>query len=134
MANLTIVRGDLTAKPIAAKQLADFFELNKNEFDGVLYIGYPIIGTNRGSYQIDCLLITREHGLITINLQEGSNEDIIDSFERIQDENFEKLNSKLFLDGNLTANRKLGFNINTATFAFRATEEISNEDYRAYPT
>ena len=132
MANLTIVRGDLTSKPIASKQLADFFELNKEKFNGVLYIGYPIIGTNKGSYQIDCLMITREHGLVTINLQEGDNEDIINSFKKIQDENFDKLNSKLFLDSNLTANRKLGFNINTATFGFRSTEEISYEDYHLF--
>lgn len=132
MDNLTIVRGDLTSKPIAAKSLADYFESNKETFDGVLYIGYPIIGTNKGSYQIDCLMITKQHGLVTINLQEGDSEEILNSYKAIQDENFEKLNSKLFLDRNLTSNRKLGFHINTATFGSRSHEEISNGDYHVF--
>ncbi|MGX5685594.1 DEAD/DEAH box helicase [Chryseobacterium cucumeris] len=132
MSSLTIVRGDLTSKPVAASRLADFFEQHKDDFDGVLYIGYPIIGTNRGSYQIDCLMVLKHHGLITINLLEGDNEDVNELFRDIQDENYDKLNAKLFLDSNLTHRRKLGFNINTVTYAPRASADIVDEDYHLF--
>lgn len=40
---VSIVTG-ATHKPMASRQLADFFE-SHTEWDGYLYIGYPIIGT-----------------------------------------------------------------------------------------
>lgn len=109
MENLIIVRGDLTEKPVASEELASFFEKYKDEYEGVLYIGYPIIGTSKGSYQIDGILITKKHGLVVINLSEENNSALQDKYEFIQDENYEKINSKLLINNKLTRKRKLGF-------------------------
>jgi len=76
MNNLTIVRGDLTDKPIASENIAKYFENYKDSYEGVLYIGYPIIGTSKGSYQIDGVLLTKQHGLVVISLSEENNEEI----------------------------------------------------------
>ena len=112
---LNIVRGDLKNKPESSKQLADFFESIKEDFEGTLYIGYPIIGTAKGGFQMDSLLITREKGLIIFHIEEGidNNIDYID----IQDENYTKIQSKLFQYKELTKKRKLAIDINVVTFA-----------------
>ena len=38
---------------------------------GDLYIGYPILGGVEGRIEVDALLLTREHGLVAIDLQSG---------------------------------------------------------------
>jgi hypothetical protein len=52
-----IIRGT-TKKPISSQRLADFFVAH-NQYEGFLYIGYPIIGTSEGPYPIDALLVLR---------------------------------------------------------------------------
>ncbi|HDZ15397.1 MAG TPA: helicase, partial [Pricia sp.] len=86
MKELNIVRGDLKNKPESSKQLINFFESIKNELTGTLYIGYPIIGTSQGGFQIDALLLTKEKGLVIINIEEGA--DRSKDFVEIQDENY----------------------------------------------
>lgn len=114
MKEITIVRGDLKNKPAASQQLADYFTSIKNEYEGTLFIGYPIIGTSDGGFQIDALLLTREKGLVVINIVEGV--DQVD-YKNIQDENYTKIKSKLFQHKNLTNRRELAFEINVLTFA-----------------
>jgi hypothetical protein len=64
-----IIRGT-TKKPISSQRLADFFVAH-NQYEGFLYIGYPIIGTSEGPYPIDALLVLREKDLVIFNLVEG---------------------------------------------------------------
>ena len=61
---LNIVRGNFKNKPESSRQLASFFESMKDNYEGTLYIGYPIIGTANGGFKIDALLITKESGLV----------------------------------------------------------------------
>ncbi len=112
---LNIVRGDLKQKPVSTQRLIYAFESIKDEIEGVLYIGYPIIGTSVGGYQIDALLISPDKGVILFNLIENniSNFEFID----VQDENYTKFSSKLFQHKELLVRRSLGFEISTVTFA-----------------
>lgn len=115
MNELIIVRGDLKNKPVSSARLASFFEGVKDRFDGTLYLGYPIIGTSEGGFQIDAMLITRQTGVVIFNIVEGVefNHNYID----IQDENFTKLTSKLIQHKELTEKRKLVIDINTVTYS-----------------
>ncbi|MDP2722965.1 MAG: ATP-binding domain-containing protein [Bacteroidales bacterium] len=111
---LNIVRGDLKNKPVSSRRLARFFEEVKDYYEGTLYIGYPIIGTSNGGYQIDALLVTKEKGLVVFNIEEGVNS--YPDYSDVQDENFTKLTSKLIQNSELTSKRKLVVEINTVTY------------------
>ncbi|MDG5493236.1 DEAD/DEAH box helicase [Psychroserpens sp. SPM9] len=128
MKELNIVRGDLKNKPESSKQLITFFESIKTKLEGTLYIGYPIIGTSQGGFQIDALLLTKETGLVIINVEEGADNTI--NYIDIQDENYTKLASKLLQHKNLTKKRKLAVEINTMTYCPAWSKVIDeNDDY-----
>ena len=59
-----------TNKPVSSDRLKSYFS-DHDEFDGILYIGYPIIGTVEGAYPIDALWISPKQGLVVFNLIEG---------------------------------------------------------------
>ncbi len=46
---VNVVRGDID-KPEASRRLASYFE-SRNDLEGTLYLGYPIIGTSQGGYE-----------------------------------------------------------------------------------
>ena len=110
---VNVVRGDV-AKPVSSKRLAEYFE-DRVDIDGSLYLGYPIIGTPQGGYQIDALLISREHGVVIFNIVEGVESNI--SLEEVQDESVTKIQSKLLQHKALTNRRKLMVEIGVVTFA-----------------
>ena len=60
-----------TDKPVTSKQLQEAVQKIK-ELDGTLYLGYPIIGTVDGAYEIDALLTSPQHGVIAFILVEGT--------------------------------------------------------------
>ena len=123
---LTVVRGELKECPVVSAQLADYFESIKNELEGVLYLGFPIINTNEGGFQIQSLLITKKHGFFVINFIESeTNFD----FHTIQDYNYNVIKSKLSLHANLLERRNLKFEINTITYAPRAERNIVDQNY-----
>lgn len=125
---LNIVRGDLTIKPEASKLIGLYFESIKEDFEGTLYIGYPIIGTANGGFQVDALLITREKGLVIFHLVEGADNTI--DYKDIQDESYTKIQSKLFQYKELTKKRDLAVIVNVATYspAWSSINE-PDEDY-----
>lgn len=125
---VNIIRGT-SKKPVSSKQLSEYFE-TKKDIEGTLYIGYPIIGTAQGGYQIDALLVSKQHGVIIFNLIEGVNKDI--EIEGTQDESFTKLESKLLSYKELTKRRKLLVEMYVATYAPAwkdYPEHISREEY-----
>jgi len=112
---LNIVRGDFKNKPESSKQLASVFESIKNNYEGTLYIGYPIIGTANGGFKIDALLITKESGLVAFQINEGI--DLAIDYQDIQDEMYTKIQSKLFQYKALTKRRALAVNINVISYS-----------------
>ena len=115
-----------TNKPLASEKLKEYFQ-NNNQFQGELYIGYPIIGTVEGAYSIDALWISRDKGLIIFNLIENKN---IDNYQNIQDDCANKVEAKLRGYKELMNKRKLCVDINVITFApFIETLKDLSEDY-----
>ena len=129
---LNIVRGDLKNKPESSNQLTTFFESKKDIFDGTLYIGYPIIGTANGGFQIDAMLITRETGLVAFHINEGIDSTI--DYKDIQDESYTKIKSKLIQYKELTEKRDLAIDINIVTFAPAWTNTQNEIDYPCFNT
>lgn len=111
---MIVVRGG-TDKPVSSQRLADYFE-TRNEIEGYLYLGYPIIGTIDGGFQIDALLLSEQHGAIIFHLIEGAFDEKI-VFENIQDESYTKLESKLKQHKDLTIKRNLAVELNSVSFA-----------------
>ena len=115
-----------TNKPLASEKLKEYFQ-NNNQFQGELYIGYPIIGTVEGAYSIDALWISKDKGLVIFNLIENKN---IDNYQNIQDDCANKVEAKLRGYKELMNKRKLCVDINVITFApFVKNLKDLNEDY-----
>lgn len=124
---MIVVRGG-TSKPVASKNLADYFE-KRVDIEGYLYLGYPIIGAIDGGYQIDALLISKQHGAVVFHLIEGTYDESI-QLEDIQDESYTKFESKLKLHKELTKKRKLAVELNVPVYASAWTHHSNtNSEY-----
>ena len=104
-----------TTKSASAEQLAEILS-REERFEGTLYIGYPIIGTPRGPFLIDALLVLRDKGLVLFDLVEGRELDRCQCISR-QDEAFNTMQAKLLQHPSLIHKRKLKAQIHTVTFA-----------------
>jgi hypothetical protein len=124
---VNVIRGAVD-KPVSSKRLAEYFE-SKSDIDGTLYLGYPIIGTSEGGYQIDALLVSKQCGVVIFNIIEGNNINI--NIEEVQDESITKVQSKLLQHKSLSHKRKLMVEIGVTTFAPALSGRPNNvdEDY-----
>ena len=121
---VNIVHGT-TKKPVSSNRLADFF-INSPQYDGYLYIGYPIIGTAEGPYPIDALWVSKEKGLVVFNLIEGRD---LGEFKETQDDSANKLDAKLRSNKSLMKGRSLEVPISVITFApARADVTVHDDD------
>ena len=124
---VTIIQGT-TKKPVSSQRLADFFA-HLNKYDGFLYIGYPIIGTSEGPYPIDALLVSRSKGLVVFSLVEGRD---MAGTQEVQDDSYNKLESKLRAHKSLMKGRTLQIPITPVTFA-PARDDAMNLSEEGYP-
>jgi superfamily I DNA and RNA helicase len=127
---VTIVQG-ASKKPISVQRLADFFAQH-TEYEGFLYIGYPVIGTAEGPYPIDALLVSETKGLIIFNFIEGRDVDRIQEIQEAQDDSYNKLESKLRAHKTLMKGRSLQVPIIPVTF-FPAREDVQSLYQESYP-
>lgn len=124
---LEIIRGT-TQKPISVQRLVESFKDNPQKVSGLLYIGFPVIGTPNGPYGIDALLVSQEHGLVIIDLVEGAD---IQGFEDQQDNGANTLESKLRQHRDLMHRRILQVPIHTVTYA-PAVARLSGQSSDGY--
>lgn len=109
---ISIITGT-TNKPVASEALRNIFQTN-DSFSGLLYIGYPIIGTAEGAFPIDALWISQEKGIVAFNLIEGKD---ISEYEEKQDDCANKIEAKLKGFRQLVEKRVLCVDVNVITFA-----------------
>lgn len=98
---------------MASRQLADILT-SKEDLEGYLYIGYPIIGSPTGPMKFDALLLSEQKGIIAFDLVEGIE---LGDYKARQDEIASMLDVKLKPYDSLKRGRNLKFEINTVTFA-----------------
>lgn len=110
---INVINGS-SSKPMTAKRLHDLMSVN-DSIDGTLYIGYPIIGTMEGAYEIDALLTSVQHGVVAFIMIEGN--ELPENMKEIQDKCYSMLFSKLFQYDELIKNRHLGVEITIITYA-----------------
>jgi superfamily I DNA and RNA helicase len=113
---IEIIIGSNT-KPASTQRLIDFFS-EKEEMDGILYIGYPIMGTPIGAISLDAMLLSKRHGVIIFDIEESSR---LDQRTEVRDEIFNNITAKLIQHKELVEKRKLVIPINVVTYAPVAT-------------
>lgn len=120
---IEINRG-ITKKKATSKILIDFFEASN--YNGYLYIGYPIVFTGEDSVTIDALWISKEYGIIIFDLIEDI--DLCENHIERQDLIFSKIESQLVAYPSLKKGRRnFLVNIEIVSFASQLCEtDISN--------
>ena len=109
--NLEVVRGTNT-KPVATDAL--IADMQDDDLEGQLLIGFPIMASPDGRYTIDALFVSRSHGLVCFDLVEG---DELHGFAERQDNAYNRLRAKLLPHQELVNRRELLANIETLTYA-----------------
>lgn len=120
---IEVIRGS-NEKPVSTKQLVDYF-LPRTDVSGILYIGYPIVNTPIGSISLDAMLVSKEHGVLVFDIEEGT--DINDRTEK-RDEIYNNIRAKLLQNKELVEKRELKVQISVCTFAPAARNEHDYED------
>lgn len=116
-----------TNKALASKELKKYFH-DRKDYEGYLYIGYPIIGTVEGAYPIDALWISPINGIVIFNLIEGKRKKDFENYEEYQDDCANKIEAKLKGYKQLVDKRRLGIDVNVITYAPFISECDSGED------
>jgi superfamily I DNA and RNA helicase len=102
-----------TDKPVSSSRLAQILG-ECQALEGILYIGYPIIGTPEGSFPIDALFVSPNRGLVLFDIVEGKT---LPDYAGAQDQAYNKMLAKLLQHQSLISQRKLRVDIHTVTFA-----------------
>jgi superfamily I DNA and RNA helicase len=110
----------LSKKFGAGKMLKAFFE-EHTEYDGIFYIGYPILFSTIESKVVDALLVSPNFGIVVFDLVEGAKLDTDRS--AAQDDLFIRVENLLRQYSELRAGRQLNVDIHTITFAPGAPRE-----------
>ncbi|MBE7682210.1 DEAD/DEAH box helicase [Paenibacillus sp. P13VS] len=121
---VSIIRGS-HEKYASTQQLVSYFD-SRPEIDGVLYLGYPIIGSSDGAIDVDAMLISPQHGLILFDLVEGIE---FEDRSEIRDDLYRRMKAKLTEYKSLSSKRELQVLVGVATFAtgWRALDESQKE-------
>lgn len=110
---MEIIRGS-ARKPVSTDRLVEIFEEHFADLEGVLYVGYPILSSSDESVAIDALLISRDHGVVAINLVEGRDAGL---FGELQDDIASLLDAKFMQHKVLRKGRQLLAVPETLTYA-----------------
>ncbi len=100
---MQVIKGSVR-KPVSAERLIELVSESLSKVEGVLYIGYPILSTADETISVDALLISRDHGVVPINLVEGKD---LGDYADIHDEIASLLDAKFRQHRSLRKGRKL---------------------------
>lgn len=110
---INVING-ATDKPVTSQTLRSWLSAHE-ELEGTLYIGYPIIGTIDGAYEIDALFVSPLYGVVAFILIEGN--ELPQDNESVQDECYNMFEAKLRQYKELIDKRTLLVPITVATIA-----------------
>ena len=110
---LEIVRGSFDKNAIVKRQLDEYFSTNADNYDGILYLGYPIIGDG---VSVDALWVSPTYSIIVFDLYEGAASDYKKREEQ-RDFLYNEINSSLMTNKDLMSRRVQLFKISVYTFA-----------------
>lgn len=109
---LDITYGDTKNSGVVSALVTAF---EGRDFNGDLFVGYPILGSVEGRIEVDALLVTQEHGVVAFDLQSGNVRSLSDanalSLKKRQDDIFVSLENKLKSYSSLRSGRNLAFDI-----------------------
>jgi len=108
---LQVIRGAIEKIAYSEKLISI---LESNGVNGILYTGYPIIGSLTDKFKIDAMLVSDKHGLIIFNIEQGN--EFIDKTE-LHDEIYNNIEAKLKRYKSLTQRRDLMVEISIIDFA-----------------
>ena len=118
------IKKGITKKHVTSQILIDYFN-SKMEFEGHLYIGYPILFTGEDSLTVDALWISEKYGIIIFDLIEDKNN--YELFEERQNLIFSKIESQLIAYPELKKGRR-DFLVNIEIVSFASNIGISDID------
>ncbi len=127
---MDIIRGDTKTKPASTGRLIEFFEGREDDSEGCLYTGYPIIGSIDGGVEIDAILISKKHGVVSFAIEEGRK--LHDNYRENIDDNFSKIQSRLTLNKDLVNKRTLQVPIASVVYAPALSDPVL-ESETEYP-
>lgn len=120
---IDIVRGAIK-NPGASKDLVDAINALHKEYNGSLFLGYPLMATSESIVTIDALLITKEKGIIAFIFDDGS-----DSEER-QNQLYYQITNTLNSYESLRKGRSLAVEPSIVSFFSYSDIPSSHDDYR----
>jgi superfamily I DNA and RNA helicase len=109
---VNVVRGSIS-KHASTQKLINYLKA-RDDIEGALYLGYPIISTSEGAYHIDGLLVSKKHGIVVFDIVEGVE---IENRKNIQDDIFNKIRAELLSNSKLSEGRKLMVELEIITYA-----------------
>lgn len=123
---VTVIRG-ANKKPVSSQRLSELFA-HSTELSGYLYVGYPVLGTPEGSFPIDAIYVSPDHGVVLFDLIEG-NDPV--GFEERQDDAANKLEAKFRSHKDLMKGRALQITITPISFAPSCSnlEKFGDDEY-----
>lgn len=109
--NFHVIPGS-NKKPVVTETLIDFFSKRDNP-EGFLYTGYPILGSSEGACHIDAVLVSKKYRVVVFDLVESGT---VGDYEERQYEIYTSIHS--FLIQSLAfKKRDLKVDINIIIFA-----------------
>lgn len=111
----------------SSRLLIEFFQKN-SQYEGKLYIGYPILYTGGENVILDAVWISPSKGIVVFDLVEGIN---LDNRQNQRDKLYNKVESELRSYNELTERRKLLIDIEIVTFAPACQNIDAFDEYTA---
>lgn len=108
--------------PVASKDLVDTIQKMSKDYNGSLFLGYPLKATADNKVSIDALFVTKEKGLIAFIFDD-------DNFRDHQDQLFYQITNTLNAYESLRERRRLAVQPTIISYYAQGHSHTSQEDY-----